>query len=634
MSHSPSHRPPRRRVPAFCLALAGILAAACGRAPADDPAPAPAVEPAASTAPDPEAAPATLADRRELIGPATGERLEAYAALRAKTVGELQPLRRSTTGRITAGAGQQGEATLTDLNPRIAAWWLLELAWDDGRGKATYHLENSDPEHTEILLDPGFPEGLVLRSGGRDEPCQLWSGAGPTALEQARAAAVAYAPLCGGRLFLRGVVQGRRSNLERATDLLRDHVRGGEQITVFVREKLYQDAFLETAELIAPKDPAAPRRPRPPGAPDRPRIDPRYDGYRLATTELGITLEDVRGEGVAAGRWYAAANHDGVFLSTLSPRLVAAEVATAQGRRVNPLDDVEIDALVYLVAVDLAHFELGFALGTEHPRVDWSERAAAGVRPSGMPGPDGIASAAPLVRTGQLSPDAAQRVEATFVGGFKRSHGAFKHGALASLNRATHYGFIEQGMILSKLQPGLATVVIWEDGTVELATWSAANDARLSEIRHARQNGVPILEPDPATGEVVPGALLTRWGEGNWSGSADKKLRSLRAGLCLQEGRDGRYLIYGYFSSATPSAMARVFGACGCSYAMLLDMNALEHSYLALYRTAGDRFLTEHLIDGMEVLDRKSGDQELPRFVAIADNRDFFYLSRKEPADG
>jgi hypothetical protein len=30
----------------------------------------------------------------------------------------------------------------------------------------------------------------------------------------------------------------------------------------------------------------------------------------------------------------------------------------------------------------------------------------------------------------------------------------------------------------------------------------------------------------------------------------------------------------------------------------------------------------------MDVLDKTVGDQILPRFLAIADNRDFFYLTR------
>jgi hypothetical protein len=242
------------------------------------------------------------------------------------------------------------------------------------------------------------------------------------------------------------------------------------------------------------------------------------------------------------------------------------------------------------------------------------------------------------VRTGKLSPAAAKRAAATFTGGFKRTHGAFKSTALATSNGGSHYGFVENGTVFSKLRPGLATVLVWADGAVELKTWTADDDARLGDVRHARQNGLPIVKTDPATGEVRPGALVPRWRDGNWSGSQDQRLRTLRAGLCLvpspPDGTDGPYLIYGYFSGATPSGMARVFQAYGCGFALLLDMNALEHTYLALYRVDGDHFLTQHLIEGMSVLDESGDGRELPRFVALADNRDFFFLTRKEGPQG
>ncbi|HXV64167.1 MAG TPA: hypothetical protein VEK15_25935, partial [Vicinamibacteria bacterium] len=143
----------------------------------------------------------------------------------------------------------------------------------------------------------------------------------------------------------------------------------------------------------------------------------------------------------------------------------------------------------------------------------------------------------------------------------------------------------------------------------------------------------PIIETDPATGGPVPGRQVSRWAAGNWSGSQDRKFRTVRAGTAIQELDNRRFLIYAYFSSATPSAMARVFEAYGCRYAMLLDMNALEHTYMALYGASEKSFDVEHLVKGMEVLDKSVGDQILPRFLGFADNRDFFYILRRADAD-
>jgi hypothetical protein len=164
-----------------------------------------------------------------------------------------------------------------------------------------------------------------------------------------------------------------------------------------------------------------------------------------------------------------------------------------------------------------------------------------------------------------------------------------------------------------------------------MKTWQEEDNALLPQIRFARQNGVPLLETDTETGLGIPGDRVTQWGAGNWSGSAEAKLRTLRAGACIQEADGKRFLVYGYFSTATPSVMARTFQAYGCKYAMLLDMNALEHTYLALYVRHDGEVHVEHLHPGMSAVDKKASDGNLiPRFIGFPDNRDLFYVMRRE----
>jgi hypothetical protein len=307
-------------------------------------------------------------------------------------------------------------------------------------------------------------------------------------------------------------------------------------------------------------------------------------------------------------------------------------VPTATGKKstVNRLDEVEAVAVDYLVAMDLADFDLGFALGTDHPRVGWSARTLDAVRDAKLPGPDGIGSVAPLVVNGIVNPTLVGRVAATFAGGFKREHGAFHYGPLSLQNHGTHYGFVEQGVIFSKLQPQLATLMVDDAGDVRMLTWTAEDSPLIPQIKFARQNGVPLIDYDARTGTSAPGAWVNNWGAGNWSGSEDEHLRSLRAGVCLLVTSTARYLVFGYFSTATPSAMARVFEAYGCRYAMHLDMNALEHTYFALYAHKNGRIVVEHLIEGMAEVDRKGGEDLAPRFLSFPDDRDFFYLTRKQ----
>ena len=76
--------------------------------------------------------------------------------------------------------------------------------------------------------------------------------------------------------------------------------------------------------------------------------------------------------------------------------------------------------------------------------------------------------------------------------------------------------------------------------------------------------------------------------------------------------------------------MARVFQGYRCRYAMHLDMNALEHTYLALYEPSGSKRVIEHLVQGMRALDKESNGTILGRFLGFPDNRDFFYLSRRD----
>ena len=596
-----------------------------------------AAELPALSSPVPAAAPSTAGDADEKLAappipepePPPPDFVPAPLATAPRSVLALQTAAVTRTAVVPAADGHRVRVSLIDLAPRLGAWHLLRI--EDGTHaalglpRAEFHLQPRD-RGTRLELSQ---EGVVLDADGRRTACALW-GADSSPLAAAAEDESAYSRLCNGALYVRNTVSGHRTSKEWVTDFLRDRVPAGDQVVNFVKEELMQDAFLRTAEVERDAEAAA-EHDRPPGAPAPPRLAPEAQASLFVPTDLGLKVKSDDAEGrLLVGRWYGIEEEPGIYVGGLSPSHVSRDVVREQGAAVSPLDEVEAKALTYLVAFDLDRFDLDFALGTDHPRVDWSERAQPGVRDDRLPGPDGFDTVAPLARTGRVAPHRAAGVIATFIGGFKRSHGAFKTGRLAQIHRGSHYGFVEEGVILSSLQPGLATVLVWRDGTVELATWSEEDDHRLGEVRHARQNGVPILEPDPDTGAGRPGALVTKWGEGNWSGSQERKFRTLRAGLCLQDGAAGRFLVYGYFSSVTTSAMARVFQAYGCGYAMLLDMNALEHTYLAVYQKANGEREVHHLDRGMSVLDLTYQGAVVPRFLAYPDNRDFFYISRRK----
>ncbi|HET6489104.1 MAG TPA: hypothetical protein VFG28_05025 [Syntrophales bacterium] len=571
---------------------------------------------------------------------------EAAVSRGGQDIIDLQPFRQSGAIAIKGPRGQDGRATLIQLNPNVNGWLVLRLSWRGGTATEEYHLENASPRTQKLLLEEQNPDGLVIVEGNRKTPCELWGIESKESLKAARASRAAYAPLCGGKLYLLNSVKGHRTRIESVTDFLRDQVPAGDKIVSTVRDNFYNDAYREKAETVEEPEPAMPGPIRrklaaPPdetrAKPDRTepepaRIDPDQAHRLVMSPHLGIKLQEASPRGLAPGNWYAAKDHRGVYVSLMAPGMVARDILRSYRNTVSALDKAESEALVYLVAFDLDQFDVKFSLGTEHPRVDWSDRPPDRMKDPSLPGPDGIGTIAPLVSTGLVSPKDAGRTVAAFTGGFKRAHGAFKWGRLSLQNHGSHYGFIEHGVVFSRLQPGLSTLYVLRNGRLNLKTWTAQDDDLLPEINYARQNGVPIIiEFDARTRMSVPGPLVSRWSEGNWAGSEDKKLRTMRAGAALQEVDGKRFLLYADFTSATPSAMARVFQAYGCSYAMPLDMNALEHTYLALYNRQGSNLVVQYLIQGMSAVDKSAKGQSAPRFLGYPDNRDFFYVLRKEP---
>ena len=536
---------------------------------------------------------------------------------RAYSVIDLQSFRQTTRGS-SAAKSITPTAALTDLNPVQHAWYLLEIRSVDGP-TAAYHLQLPAPQQQRLLLDSADGSRVLITRPDGDTHCEL---RGENDLALAAMRKLPYVPLCDGQLYLRRRLRGAETSLETVVEFLRDRVWGGESLVATVKDRL-KDAEREVGALGAANTHSGATLDGPRPA----RVADPFATAAIATERLGIAVDS--SDNMLTGQWYRARGQRGVFVSVMEPDAVASEILQQHLGSVNPLDGVERSALTYLVAFDLTQFDMAFTMGTDHPRVDWSPRAHASHARSDWSGPDGFATLYPLAMTGMVPPWQTTRTVATFVGGFKRDHGAFKYGAFSQRDNGNHYGFIEEGVVLSSLKPGLATLYVLVDGSVHMDTWTERGSAKLELVRYARQNGVALVERNHDSGESVPGLLVNRWGPGNWSGSSESSLRALRAGLCLAHYAGRSLLIYAYFSTATPSAMARVFQAYDCDYAMLLDMNALVHTYLALYRQDSDKMVIEHVVREMTQGDPVLHGKPVPRFLSTPDNRDFFYLTRR-----
>ncbi|MBF9031155.1 hypothetical protein HKCCE3408_12195 [Rhodobacterales bacterium HKCCE3408] len=498
---------------------------------------------------------------------------------------------------------------LISMNPYVNSWFVLEITAPNGR-MTSYHIENADPENWTV----GLNADAEIELEGPDDAfaCAPWEG---DELSDAARSDLPYAPICDWQLFLRNAVSGNRSAREAVADFLRDNVLFGDDIVNLIKGTLYEDAFMVSSDEAEEEDPGAVVALLGQAALDRRPVMRAYTGLQVSGADAGA---------MEAGSWYAVDEAPGIYASVMQPGQIAQSILSRPDEA-NWLDNVEAGADVYLVAFDMSRFEIGYEVGTDHPRVDWSPRPSGAGR-SGAPGPDGFRSIDPLVRVGMISPALTDRVAATFTGGFKREHGAWRFGPMAQTNWGNHYGFLSNGVMMSRLWPGLSTLYMLDDGTVGMRVWTEEDVDLLPHLVFARQNGVPLVE------NGVPGEMVRSWGGGNWSGSAEANLRTVRSGVCLREVEGRQFLIYGYFSSATPSAQARTFQAYGCDHAMLLDMNSPELTYAAVYihDDEDEQIEIQHLVTNMESVDLQSRDgTRLPRFVSYADSRDFFYLARR-----
>ena len=543
-----------------------------------------------------------------------GDRAAQFAAFRedvTRSVVEFQPFRSELSG-----VGADGTPIrLISLNPFVNAWFLLETG--NGRAVQQWHLENVAPELFTVSLGADGRE-ITVESQAGAVTCAPWEGE----LEDARRQGLPYTPVCEGRLFLRATGSGSRTMRESVTEFLRDYVPFGEDLITLIKDTLYEDAYLTSAQTMDEAEA---------GEAVAALGHANLRSQQVMRTFMRVDLVGADSSQMEAGAWYAVQNAPGIYASVVQPGMVHPDILNRRGEA-NGLDGVENYADVHMFAFDMSRFDLRYEIGTSHPQVDWSPRPSGSGRNYNLPGPDGFGTVAPLQMTGMLNPVFLDRVAGIFAGGFKRDHGAWRLSDMAYSNHGHHYGFVVNGVVLSRLQPGLATVWVLQDGSVQMGTWSESLDMLLPYIRFARQNGVPLIEPDADTGESVPGAQVTSWMGGNWSGSAEAQLRTMRSGLCSREIEGRRFLIYAVFSSATPSGMARTFQAYGCDYAMLLDMNSLDLTYSAIYtrEPGAPEFDIVHLDRRMGESDSRHSDgRPMGRFIEFSDNRDFFYLLRR-----
>lgn len=570
-----------------------------------------------------------------LLVASVSETVRAQYPRRTDDVVSFQPfLREAPEVQLTNGAAGR----LTNLNVNVGAWYVLRLRSPSPTAgpSGTFNLEvPAVPELRGVSVEL-TREGLAITRGDSRVVCALGSG---SEFDRAARGNQAYAPACGDVLYMRKQTAGTVGSWsEWGANILRERLStdSAERILDLGKTLMAGSGVVGqegVATGVVPADGVS-------GRPARARVDARFQNTTLQVP-FGIEIQEQRSGGpLLTGAWYAAKNaRPGIYFSVTQAGHVDSAILATESNRVDQMVGPYANAAVYLVALDLDNFEVGWSRGVSKPEAGWSSSAEARRFADNRAGPDGFASFEPLASSGVVNPALLPRLAGVMCGGFQRQHGVFRFGPMTQSNFANYWGFMENGVLLSRLNPGLSTLYVTNDGRVDIKTWTEADNqlANLAQLRHARQNGLPLVDgigPNgiPVPGPVLTGALPARL-EGAWSGSASNSFDTPRAGACISEQNGKRFLIYGYFSLGRPSAMARVFQAQGCRNGIHLDMNSASQGYLGLLVGSGATLRTENPEPSMsganQTLSVGGRNVTVPRYVGRADEVDFFYFLAK-----
>jgi hypothetical protein len=515
---------------------------------------------------------------------------------------------------MTSDAGQAIE--LFNLNPNISAQHVLQI------GKKRYHLQFPAGSTVDLSAD-----GIsYVLPGEAAKECKLGDGK-LWSIKVSRK--VAFSPICDGRIYVRHSLYGWKQKIRTRPEMLQSWASWTTPAEAQEDSESNKPSVTSTRSSLRA---VVESMIKPPAA----NVKPAHTKTTVGARQLGIAIAGPDKQRMHVGQWYPTRHFGAMYASVVTLAHTATEFQKTFPKRVRSLaangGARQVNAMVYLLAMDLTRYTLNWMHGTDHPGVAWSRRHR--LKRSNRYGPDGFSKLAPFVPAAAVSPVDLPSTVGTFSGGFQRRHGAFKWGARAKTADAHHYGFIEDGVVLSTLMPGLATIVGYRDGRIALKTWTKADDKTIANLRFARQNGVPLMIGGGPDNVGEPGLLVGNWGHGNWSGSAKAELRTPRSAACLIEHDGARWLVYAYFSTHTPSGMARVLQAYGCDYAVHLDMNSPGHAYFALFTRLKPQldtleFRVEHLMTQMRGWDPKINRKRTPRYLLKPEYKDFFYIMRK-----
>jgi hypothetical protein len=324
----------------------------------------------------------------ETITSVTPEPLKPKKPKKISSVIDLQPGAKKDQLIIPASEKQEDGKTvktperlleLVNLNPLIGSWFVLTM--QTGKEKKIFHIELQVPETDQLHLSQN---GLkIIRADGAasvEINCESFDDALTKQLLADQKNNFSYSEICNKRALVRHQITGRQTAKEFVSGFLRDNIWGGEQITTAVKETFFQDKFLLSAKpekedaASAAQPPVPAPKPEAAAGPLPGLIDESFRGNTLVISEFGIKLVG-NPEKLKVGEWYEIEGQPGMFASVVEAGMVEKSILNSHKNIVGALDRIESDAIALLIAFRKDHFDAGFMIGTDHPRVDWSERA-------------------------------------------------------------------------------------------------------------------------------------------------------------------------------------------------------------------------------------------------------------------
>ncbi|MFZ1996425.1 MAG: phosphodiester glycosidase family protein [Solirubrobacteraceae bacterium] len=167
-------------------------------------------------------------------------------------------------------------------------------------------------------------------------------------------------------------------------------------------------------------------------------------------------------------------------------------------------------------------------------------------------------------------------------------------------------GFASDGHTYVPMRNGVATIVRYRDGRIDIVAWTGGASAG-PNVAFARQN-LPLI--------VAGGQLNPNLGDGpEWGATLGNAVRVWRSGV----GVDARgNLLYAVASDQTVSSLASILRHAGAIRAMELDINTYWPSFIT-YRAPG-AVGAANLLPGMD---------RSPQRYLTPDDRDFFAVYLK-----